>query len=78
MTGRERESARNVAPDDVAAALRRLPSLCDHSRLLGRDEVEQGIARRVREVVRLQQGLDLLARAASEERQLIADRLRPS
>ena len=29
MTGRERESARNVAPDDVAAALRRFPSLCD-------------------------------------------------
>ena len=69
-----RNSARDVAPDDVATARPSLPPLVDHSLLLGRDEIEQRIAAHVHKAMRFQQRFDVLPRPAAEEWELIADR----
>jgi hypothetical protein len=68
------QSARDVAPDDVAPARPPLPPFLDHALFLSRHEIEQGIAAHVHEAMRLQQRLDVLPRPAAEEGQLVADR----
>src|SRR5580704_18915847 len=66
-------SARNLAPGHVAHARLALPALLDHAVGLCFDEIEHGVAADIYEAVRAEQSLDLLARAAAEKRQLIAD-----
>jgi hypothetical protein len=68
------ESARDVAPDDVAPAWTPLPPFLDHALLLGRHEIEHGVAAHAHETMRRQQRLDLLPRPAPQERELITDR----
>src|SRR5580704_2363006 len=66
-------SARNLAPGHVAHARLALPALLDHAVGLCFDEIEHGVAADIDEAVRAEQSLDLLARAAAEKRQPIAD-----
>src|SRR4029077_3270263 len=67
------ESAREVAPDDVASALRRHPTLVDHSPGLGRHEIEEIIAPHICQPVRAEDAFDLFPRSAAEKWQLVSD-----
>src|SRR5262249_20852220 len=67
-------SGRDVTPHDVALVTPALASFVDHPLLLGRDEIQQGIADNAHQPVRGQQRSDLLARTPAEEGQLVADR----
>src|SRR5437879_13267833 len=51
-----------------------LAPFVDHALLLGRDEIQQGIAGDAHQAARCQQRCDLLAGAAAEKGQLVADR----
>src|SRR6266436_5711988 len=70
----DKDSARQVAPDDVASARPALAALLDHPLRLGLDKIEQRIAVDADQAARLEQCFDLLRRPAAEERQPIADR----
>lgn len=67
------DSARDVAPDDVAPVRAPLASLVHHPLRLRRHQVEQRVAAHGHEAVRPQQRLDLRLGPAAQERELIAD-----
>src|SRR5271170_1638617 len=67
-------SARHIAPDDVAVAPPRLEPFLDHALHLRLDQIGKRIAADVDEAMRTQDRFDVSARAAAEKRQPIADR----
>jgi hypothetical protein len=67
-------SVLHVAPDDIALAGLSLTAFFDHPLRLGLDQVEHRVAADTDEATSLEQRFDLLARAAAEKWQPVADR----